>query len=249
MIKPVHYLNRMRLFSVLFFTLVPLWFYPAVITAYHESDKLEKDPLLYVGGSYLKIELVPIDYNGTLIHLYPSAKIKQHYKNYLEHLEEYPEIDFATYVLDTGIIDTIIIQEETTYYLPKEEKQKYELTIENNQIYQNNELLSYKYLFIIDSNEKFMAMKKIKSGVFGRIHHTSLSQGLPVIAAGTICYNPKKKILRIDNHSGHYKPEPQILNRVLQWLKLNGLHYKVISDRIKSERRNRKFREITLKID
>lgn len=56
---------------------------------------------------------------------------------------------------------------------------------------------------------------------WGRVHHSSLAAGEPVLAAGNIRIS-RGKIVLVDNMSGHYHPTAEHLQYAKDWLKARG---------------------------
>ena len=57
-----------------------------------------------------------------------------------------------------------------------------------------------------------------------RLHHSSLAGGAPVAAAGEMIIF-KGKLYAINNRSGHYRPPPVTLERVIKALKRRGVNF------------------------
>ena len=55
------------------------------------------------------------------------------------------------------------------------------------------------------------------------IHHSSLASGDPVLAAGEMLIF-KGRVYAINNQSGHYRPPPASLNRVIETLRNQGMN-------------------------
>lgn len=57
---------------------------------------------------------------------------------------------------------------------------------------------------------------------FGRVHHSSLAAGQPVLSAGWVKLK-KGKVVFIDSNSGHYRPKSEHLKYARKWLKARDL--------------------------
>jgi Pretoxin HINT domain len=89
------------------------------------------------------------------------------------------------------------------YFKTEAERLPYEVMVKNGKLYQNGvELPVGKYDFVLAQNGKIYA----GVGVDGVIHHSSYVAGENVAMAGSITVDASRNI-RINNHSGHYKPQ------------------------------------------
>ena len=84
-----------------------------------------------------------------------------------------------------------------------------------------------KAIFVMDLQEDIFATFEQR---YGRIHHSSLNRGQPVLSAGEL-YVSQGKLLAITNKSGHYRPDAKSLQIVIDKLKklgadLSQLEYK-----------------------
>jgi hypothetical protein len=74
-------------------------------------------------------------------------------------------------------------------------------------------------IFVMDGNGNLYASMDQE---VGRIHHTSLLAGQPVVGAGELEVRDGRVVAMTDA-SGHYRPEPEHNDRVLQSLRDQGL--------------------------
>ena len=77
--------------------------------------------------------------------------------------------------------------------------------------------------------------KNIDTKKGGRIHHSSLVKGKPVKAAGMLFIQNEAngtQRITLNNESGHYKPTPQSLDKIIQWFDNHDLKFKILSDGI-----------------
>lgn len=207
-----------------------LFFLHAQAHSFEKSKDQEEAELISLKGNY-QIEVIPVYYGEKIIHLFPSIQIIDFYKNFLEYNKNNYEIDFSTYLMQKDLWKRISLSKESTYYMPLEKRTQFEVYIQNHTLYQGEfPLRSGKNIFLIDSEWKFYAIKPSKRGRQGRIHHSTLSEGLPVIAAGKINIDKKTRNITLSNASGHYKPPPKNLDRVIQWLEMSGFECSVLSD-------------------
>lgn len=96
-------------------------------------------------------------------------------------------------------------------YWDEEEQAKHELT-------PCTKLLSRTYIYVITLAGRMIISDQPE---YGRIHHSTLSNGQPVLAAGLLLVN-RGKITLVDSMSGHYKPTPEHEEFAKAWLKERG---------------------------
>lgn len=234
------------LFAILAFSLL----------LYHEKERPKETstpqyaPLLSPGISYLRMESVSIPYKGKKIHLYTTETVRKIYRDYLAKLKEDPGMRFGDFVLKENILDTLPLEENTTDFFSYPLLKKHQVRIEGQFLYRDGKILPQgNYIFILNQNGKLLAATKTPKGPNGRIQHSSLSLGKPVLAAGNLIISPDFQTLTLETHSGHYKPPPQNLDRILEWLEKEGLKFSINSDSISFEEKTTGIRTIKLKID
>ena len=69
---------------------------------------------------------------------------------------------------------------------------------------------TYPYVVLQDGELRVGAIPRPR----GKIHHPELVRGEDVIAAGMICVNDRR-VLRVSNESGHYRPNIECINYAL----------------------------------
>jgi hypothetical protein len=194
---------------------------------------------------YSKTEAVPLIVNKNAIRLYPTKKVMESLdKVKIDKLDLNLEL---TNLFNTGYLK---IAEDTTVYYPKEFAELKKIGVANNRLCRFNQELEPKtYIFVLSNqNELFATTKQVKAP-HGRVHHSSLVRGEPVNAGGMMRITKNadhtRRIL-ITNESGHYKPSPESVDRVVNWLNEHGLQFQVESDATKDSPLG-KVRSIVLK--
>lgn len=196
-----------------------------------------------------KITLVT-EKKGRDIHLYPTKKVLEIYNNFLhqQHSSHPTQQDSSResspstiYSSSASASPSILslnefinndpdamqlnIEEDTTYYLEYEQMEnKIISSIEDNSLVRSGKYAwkyNVEYMFIIDEKNNLLIQEKKRKAKHGRIHHSSLSQGKPVKAAGMIILLDKNNFI-FENISGHYKPSRESLDEVITWFNQNG---------------------------
>lgn len=136
----------------------------------------------------------------------------------------------------------LTVQKDTTVYFPKSFIPKLQISIRNNNLLRDGEELALQtqYMFVLSQDGQLIVKQKenpqarnasnIKSG---RVHHSSLVSGEPVITAGMIelsKISDYSQQLIITNRSGHYKPDAASIDCVLEWLYNQGLNFSIAQD-------------------
>lgn len=185
--------------------------------AQNKTSRVVKEVLLEVKHPYSKIELPCHLLNDKPLHLYPSAKVLKKLANIVKrdlnpyHAHAYLERKFRN--------ESLNVSNDTTLYYDDEEIISRVFVIKNNNIYSINNypLLDNEYIFIIDQLGRLLIDVKRKT-LAGRIQHTSLSQGKPVLAAGAMIVETNGKTgmreVIIGNCSGHYHPPAENLHHL-----------------------------------
>ncbi len=240
----------------------PALFWPAfavlasLLLLYHEKEgqneapRDQKDTLLSPGLSYLRMESVSIPYKGKRIHLYTTDTVRKIYRDYLAKLKEDPGMRFADFILKENRLDALPLEENATDFFSNRLLKKHEVHIKNQSLYRDGNFLPEgNYIFILNQKKKLLAATKRPKGPNGRTQHSSLSLGKPVLAAGNFSISSGSQILTLETHSGHYKPPPQNLDRLIEWLKDRGLKFSVISDSTSYEEKPSGIRTVKLQIE
>lgn len=113
------------------------------------------------------------------------------------------------------------------YYFTDEDRRKQTMSFKNNQLLFGESVpqLTQSYLstyegtiiFVLDPFDNFyFSFKQL-----GRLQHSSMYEGKPVKAAGTIMLK-KMEIIWISNHSGHYKPGIKEMKKCVLAIKKKG---------------------------
>jgi hypothetical protein len=77
-----------------------------------------------------------------------------------------------------------------------------------------------KYIFVVDQEGRLIAQQP----VVGRIHHSSLSAGEPVLTAGEFEIDGQGKLTRITNQSGHFRPNTASFEHFVAALEEQGVN-------------------------
>jgi hypothetical protein len=101
---------------------------------------------------------------------------------------------------------------------------QYVVTIREGRLYdqEGKPLSSRRDRFSIYTIEPDLSLKITNFPSQNFIHHSSLTRGGPVIAAGQVLVE-NGRILAIDRHSGHYRPDSSRLDWVKKYLKERGI--------------------------
>ena len=86
-------------------------------------------------------------------------------------------------------------------------------------------------IFIIDSKLDLY----VSSQEYLHFHHSSLTQGEAILAAGELKTDPLGKILEITNSSGHYHPLPKDMIACLDYFHKKGVNLKEVKLKITYE--------------
>ncbi len=201
------------------------------------ADNETREKLYSMKDIYFLIEFPKICLNNLPSHLYPTDRIISIYSQYRKNKSSLLFNEF----IEKYYSKQISISTETTQYLPEKFlKKAKQLSVKNKKLIRNEtELDTKKNIFILDKDFQLFVTHKKKEAQHGRIQHSSLSNGNPVLAAGTIqssyCYYNNNKIIKyqISNKSGHYRPDNKCLEIVLNWFNLNNFNYKIVGDTTK----------------
>lgn len=189
--------------------------------------------LFYLDQEYSEIESRDFDINGRKVNLYPTPKVKEAFKQHKVHESEKEFDARLTYLFKRS---KLRLSQDSTLYLPKDfVKKNKKIEVSNDQMQRaGNDLKPASYMFVLNKkNDLLMASKKTRDK-HGRIHHTSLTRGKPVKAAGlmkVIKHQDNTTSITITNESGHYKPTPISINKVLNWLEDHGFQFAVEYDK------------------
>ena len=80
----------------------------------------------------------------------------------------------------------------------------------------------YLYIFDLQSN-LYVVDESFDDGKYGRIKHTALSSGRPVLTAGSIFIGDNGSIQAINFDSGHYHPQMPAAAFIHRWMENQGL--------------------------
>ena len=81
----------------------------------------------------------------------------------------------------------------------------------------------YLYIFDLQSN-LYVADEYLDNGKYGKIKHTGLTSGLPVLSAGEIFIGDNGSIEGINFSSGHYYPSLRAATFMHHWMENQGLN-------------------------
>ncbi len=212
------------------------------------QEIVENEQLFSLTYPYNKIETLPIKVNKNLIHVYPTNKVWKVAQSYMnKSIEE--QIENLQYYFERNQLS---IEEDAIIYYPEECINHLEASVENedNKLCRNSRELADKvYMFILSKEDKlFVVTKEVNGEYGGRVHHSSVVQGKPVRTAGMIKIkkhaNGSREIV-FTNVSGHYKPTPESLDKIVKWLQDKKLMFKISEDKVE-EKDIGKIRSITL---
>lgn len=197
------------------------------IKIFEDPEYLKTFNPLEIYRSYKLIEHEKINIDGKFVHLYPTAKVRKIY-NMFEKNEE-----FWNCVPVYFKFGNLTLEEDTTIYWSENFVQKnFSVSVEkeNNRLSRPNMTMEDKiYIFVISKKgELFATTKKMTED--GRIQHSSLVEGKPVLAAGSMCISENGKRIDIINESGHYTPKKENLEVIIKWFEASGLQFKVTHD-------------------
>lgn len=178
------------------------------------------------------------------VHLYPTKRVKKVLKK--------TNPDELNQKLTSLFQEKkLTVEEDTTIYFPRKYANSKILKVnaQNNTIFREGDPLdTKKYMFVFSQEKRLFATQKQLKTQFGRFHHSSLVQGKPVLAAGNIKIQSSSngsQQISMNNQSGHYKPTPDSIDQVLQWLTNEGLEFQIIGDRLK-EIKSQQIRTVKL---
>ncbi len=211
------------------------------------QEIVENEELFPLTDPYNKFETLPINFKKKLIHVYPTEKVWKAAHSYMNR----PIPEQIENLKSQFKNKNLNVHEDTTVYYPKEFKNQIEVSVENkeNKLYRNNKELSDKlYIFVLSRKDRLFVVEKKLKGKHGRVHHSSVVRGKPVRTAGMIkiekCDDGSRTIL-ITNASGHYKPTPESLDKIVKWLEDKQLMFNISEDKVE-EKKIGKVRSITL---
>lgn len=216
-------------------------------------QKVAKEKLIDLSRPYDGIENVDISYKNRKINLYPTKKVNKVIKKFKD--SGMSQKHFPHYVNKQVNKGFLSIEEDTTLYFPKEFKKKFKkVTVDSqsNALYRNHRELDKKlHIFVLSKESELFTTKKQIKSEHGRIHHSSLASGESVRTAGMIQVNKqfdKTHQILITNVSGHYKPSPGSLDRIVHHLAEQGLRFQVISD-ITKQKKHGEIRSLILQTE
>lgn len=112
---------------------------------------------------------------------------------------------------------------EVEYINDLDERKKYKVEFKEGKLLYSNSgepVMANNHLYVIDKNGDFYIWDRV--GEKGKYHHSTILAGEPVVCAGAITV-VDGKLVTINNHSGHYKPELRHFKNALRILLLNGI--------------------------
>jgi hypothetical protein len=114
------------------------------------------------------------------------------------------------------------------HYLSESEREESRVYTEGGKLVDSNGVPLYTgtYIFVVDQQGRLIASPPVE----GRIHHSSLGAGKPVLTAGTIKV-VDGQIMQLSNQSGHYRPSTESFEHFVVALEHEG----VILDRANPE--------------
>jgi len=165
-------------------------------------DRLrDKSRLCFSSRSY-SIETAGIKFDDGIVHPYAYSDTALKVRDQWERVR--PNKSLTEYVHeDLKPEESEYIKTHAIRYVRPEELDNYLVTFEKGKVLIGNDAPKDEwYMFVLDAKKKHMyAAIKVK----GIIHHTSLTQGVPVACAGEFKVKDGK-IERITLRSGHYRP-------------------------------------------
>ncbi len=172
----------------------------------------EKSNLCFSSRSY-SLETAGIKTDRGIVHPYAYSEVAKKVRDLWDECGLDKSLN--SYINeDISHEDKEFLKTHTITYLSPDELEAYRVSFDNGKIKIGNKTPKDDdwYMFVLDAKKKHMyAAKKIK----GIIHHTSLTQGLPVACAGEFKMH-KGKVTRISLRSGHYRPTVEVHGKVLR---------------------------------
>ncbi len=162
----------------------------------------EKSSLCFSSRSY-SLETGGLKTDRGIVHPYAYSEVAKKVRDLWEERSSNKSLN-AFINEDIPPEDKEFLKTHTIRYFTPEELEDYRVSFDKGKVKIGNKTPKDDdwYMFVLDAKKKHLyAAKKIK----GIIHHTSLTQGLPVACAGEFKLR-KGKITRISLRSGHYRP-------------------------------------------
>lgn len=95
--------------------------------------------------------------------------------------------------------------------------------VNGGRLYQRGvELTDGKYLYVLTRDNQLLLSPEVKLPCGALVRHSSLSRGRPVRAAGIVQVR-FGRVFWISNNSGHYKPLPETMLVMREWLTEKGV--------------------------
>ena len=184
------------------------------------------------------IELFEVELNGEPAHLYPTKAVRRIYKLWRSKYRS--KESFPSYFKRSRSAQKLSREKNTVVFWAPEWAAKHKsLTVRKGLLYRRRKPMGPgNYIFVIDSENRFLVTKKKARPGWGRTHHSSLSSGKPVLAAGAMTIRRQGDELKIKlrNSSGHYRPGPENLDKVVGWLVKHEWNGERVSDTEGSKR-------------
>lgn len=213
------------------------------VSGFHQED----NELFYLTKPYNEIESRDFDLKGQKVKLYPTESVKKIFSDEINKTQE----QFNEKIIDLFAKSKLTIPQDTILYPNKKFLNNKKIVIKKNNIHnKNKELKSKIYMFVLTNKDHLLASTKQSCTENGRIHHSSLSRGKPVRAAGMMKIEENgdgTKTIILTNDSGHYKPSRQSIDRVINWLKDHSLRFDITVDESKLTDYGRLMRTVVLK--
>lgn len=220
-----------------------------------------KERLLSLSPTYRLIESHTVKLlsgeNYVEARLYPSEKVISIFKDFDKASRDLTNLDkkspFSEFIKKHPLHKELTIEEDTTLYVKEKQiDQQIVTSIQSNSLVRSGGFkwkYNTDYMFVIDQDGRLLIQEKKTKAQHGRLHHSSLSRGRAVRAAGMMSLADDKTIV-FTNLSGHYKPKPESLAEVIAWFNRENASINNIDDKIETHPKTTlPYRKLTIKLE
>lgn len=233
-----------------------------------DNQFLNFEPDLALQGTY-QFEALQLKVNNmeNPVHVYPSDRVKSTFKQYRQ--ENPNDFDNGKIKLRQSVSERVsnhlnqsvsnlsTSRDTTLHYKENWLKENAVVDVRMQELRRGNKSFPLcdgkERMFVLNHKKELAIASKQRKYEHGRVHHSSLSLGKNVYAAGIIKAtktSPGKAKVVLENKSGHYQPKPNHLDRVVAYFANKKINVTTLSDQISHDSEHRSdIRTLTLECE
>lgn len=170
-------------------------------------------------------EAFPVSAGSISLHLYPDPKALEKWQHKTKKQLSYSDFQKGI-LLSPGTSVTKVVKTQNVIYLSDEDRQQFRASVVKGELCRpKGRFKQGRRIFVLTPKQELFVAQKFQH-MWGRIQHSSLNRGRPVLAAGWMTFDEKGKLTEISNLSGHYPVGPKQVGNILNYLEKEGLDLK-----------------------